>query len=81
MCSFFARGECKRGAECPYRHEMPTTGELANQNIKDRYYGWCCCLLLLLLRGSSNRVVGRLGGFVLPICGLLLGVIGSVGGG
>ena len=21
------------------RHEMPTTGELANQNIKDRYYG------------------------------------------
>jgi hypothetical protein len=39
ICSFFVRGECKRGAECPYRHEMPTTGELANQNIKDRYYG------------------------------------------
>ena len=29
----------KRGAECPYRHEMPTTGDLAHQNIKDRYYG------------------------------------------
>lgn len=39
ICSFFARGECKRGAECPYRHEMPTSGPLAEQNIKDRYYG------------------------------------------
>lgn len=39
ICSFFVKGECKRGAECPYRHEMPTTGELANQNIKDRYFG------------------------------------------
>ena len=39
VCSFFVKGECKRGAECPYRHEMPTTGELATQNIKDRYYG------------------------------------------
>jgi len=36
ICSFFVRGECKRGAECPYRHEMPTTGELAEQNIKVR---------------------------------------------
>jgi pre-mRNA-splicing factor RBM22/SLT11 len=27
ICSFFVRGECKRGAECPYRHEMPTSGE------------------------------------------------------
>lgn len=33
------KGECKRGAECPYRHEMPTTGPLATQNIKDRYFG------------------------------------------
>lgn len=39
VCSFYARGECKRGAECPYRHEMPTTGELAKQDMKDRYYG------------------------------------------
>uniref|UniRef100_A0A061QTU5 Zinc finger ccch domain-containing protein 40-like n=1 Tax=Tetraselmis sp. GSL018 TaxID=582737 RepID=A0A061QTU5_9CHLO len=39
ICSFFVRGECKRGAECPYRHEMPEGGELAEQNIKDRYYG------------------------------------------
>ncbi|XP_071736854.1 zinc finger CCCH domain-containing protein 40-like [Rutidosis leptorrhynchoides] len=39
ICSFFIRGECTRGAECPYRHEMPVTGELSQQNIKDRYYG------------------------------------------
>jgi pre-mRNA-splicing factor RBM22/SLT11 len=39
VCTFFAKGTCTRGAECPYRHEMPTTGELADQNIKDRYYG------------------------------------------
>ena len=39
ICSFFAKGSCNRGAECPYRHEMPTGGDLANQNYKDRYYG------------------------------------------
>jgi len=39
LCSFFARGACTRGSLCPYRHEMPITGELANQNIKDRYFG------------------------------------------
>eukprot|EP00026_Physarum_polycephalum_P009049 Phypoly_transcript_09160.p1 GENE.Phypoly_transcript_09160~~Phypoly_transcript_09160.p1 ORF type:complete len:380 (+),score=68.30 Phypoly_transcript_09160:130-1140(+) len=39
VCSFFVKGECKRGAECPYRHEMPEDGELSAQNIKDRYYG------------------------------------------
>lgn len=39
ICTFFVRGECKRGAECPYRHEMPTSGPLSEQNIKDRYYG------------------------------------------
>eukprot|EP01112_Ceratiomyxa_fruticulosa_P018260 TRINITY_DN5809_c0_g1_i1.p1 TRINITY_DN5809_c0_g1~~TRINITY_DN5809_c0_g1_i1.p1 ORF type:complete len:402 (+),score=85.57 TRINITY_DN5809_c0_g1_i1:215-1420(+) len=40
ICSFFVRGECKRGTSCPYRHEIPEDkGELAHQNIKDRYYG------------------------------------------
>ena len=35
------KGECKRGEECPYRHEKPTDPDdpLADQNIKDRYYG------------------------------------------
>ncbi|KAH7340216.1 pre-mRNA-splicing factor SLT11 [Rhizoctonia solani] len=39
LCSFFAKGECNRGNECPYRHEMPNQNELSHQNIKDRFYG------------------------------------------
>ncbi|XP_044252732.1 pre-mRNA-splicing factor RBM22 [Tribolium madens] len=41
VCSFWVKGECRRGEECPYRHEKPTDPEdpLADQNIKDRYYG------------------------------------------
>lgn len=39
LCSFFASGKCTRGKLCPFRHEMPETGPLANQNIKDRYFG------------------------------------------
>jgi len=39
VCSFFVKGECKRGTECPYRHEIPEKNELSNQNIRDRYYG------------------------------------------
>eukprot|EP00479_Gromia_sphaerica_P014349 TRINITY_DN8480_c0_g1_i1.p2 TRINITY_DN8480_c0_g1~~TRINITY_DN8480_c0_g1_i1.p2 ORF type:complete len:172 (-),score=9.67 TRINITY_DN8480_c0_g1_i1:691-1206(-) len=39
ICSFWVKGDCTRGDECPYRHEKPITGELANQNIKDRFYG------------------------------------------
>ncbi|KAG2435021.1 hypothetical protein HYH02_012018 [Chlamydomonas schloesseri] len=40
VCSFFAKGQCTRGAECPYRHELPTADPaLANQSYKDRYYG------------------------------------------
>lgn len=34
-------GECKRGEECPYRHEKPSDPDdpLSDQNIKDRYFG------------------------------------------
>jgi len=41
ICSFWVKGECKRGEECPYRHEMPNdpNDPLSNQNIKDRFYG------------------------------------------
>ena len=41
ICSFWVKGECKRGEECPYRHEKPSDPDdpLAKQNIKDRYYG------------------------------------------
>ncbi|KAI1285761.1 Pre-mRNA-splicing factor RBM22 [Halotydeus destructor] len=41
ICSFWVKGECKRGEECPYRHEKPNDPDdpLSDQNIKDRYYG------------------------------------------
>lgn len=39
ICSFWVKGKCKRGEECPYRHEKPTDPDdpLSDQNIKDRY--------------------------------------------
>lgn len=39
VCSFFVKGDCKRGTECPYRHEMPVDSNLSNQNLQDRYHG------------------------------------------
>lgn len=39
ICSFFVKGECKRGDECPYRHELPPDNGLADQNIQDRFHG------------------------------------------
>lgn len=41
ICSFWVKGECKRGEECPYRHEKPTEPDdpMSEQNIRDRYYG------------------------------------------
>lgn len=50
LCSFFARGECDRGAKCPFRHEMPRdrNDPLSKQNTKDRFYG------------TSDPVAGKL---------------------
>ena len=43
ICSFFLKGTCTRGEECPFRHELPQEvhrdESLAKQNIKDRYHG------------------------------------------
>ncbi|PWN28871.1 hypothetical protein BDZ90DRAFT_278281 [Jaminaea rosea] len=39
LCSFYAKGECKRGDACPFRHELPVQNNLSNQNIKDRFHG------------------------------------------
>lgn len=39
LCTFYARGECNRGSECPYRHEMPRHTKddpLAKQGYKQR---------------------------------------------
>mmetsp|Transcript_8514 Transcript_8514/g.24513 ORF Transcript_8514/g.24513 Transcript_8514/m.24513 type:complete len:440 (-) Transcript_8514:146-1465(-) len=41
LCSFFARGECNRGASCPFRHEMPRdrNDPMSKQTTKNRFYG------------------------------------------
>lgn len=39
LCSFYAKGQCKRGDACPFRHELPVQNNLSNQNIKDRFHG------------------------------------------
>ncbi|CBZ50424.1 hypothetical protein NCLIV_008920 [Neospora caninum Liverpool] len=40
VCTFWQRGECKRGDECPYLHqEVHHDPALANQNLRDRYSG------------------------------------------
>lgn len=48
VCSFWVKGECRRGEECPYRHEKPTDPDdpLADQNIKDRYARTTVCISL-----------------------------------
>lgn len=57
VCSFYAKGECNRGDRCPYRHEMPLTGELAHQNIKDRYFGNNDPVAAKMLRRSQSDPV------------------------
>lgn len=52
ICSFFAKGECNRGKECPYRHdEVEEEKEQPRQNIKDRYYG--------INDPVANKLLGR----------------------
>jgi len=53
LCSFFARGECNRGANCPFRHEMPRdrNDPMAKQNTKNRFYGTSDPV--------ANRILGR----------------------
>ena len=53
LCSFFAKGECNRGATCPFRHEMPKdrNDPLSKQNTKDRFYGTSDPV--------ANKILGR----------------------
>lgn len=40
ICSFWVKGECKRGEECPFRHEKPTDPDdpLSDQNLKGKCF-------------------------------------------
>lgn len=39
ICSFFVKGCCNRGLECPFRHSIPGFGQILRQNYHDRYNG------------------------------------------
>ncbi|CAJ0625513.1 7464_t:CDS:2 [Entrophospora sp. SA101] len=62
ICSFYVKGNCTRGDECPYRHEIPEENELSHQNIKDRYYGTNDPVAKKML----NRVKGGGGSNITP---------------
>src|SRR5690554_2366697 len=63
LCSFFARGECNRGEDCPFRHEMPKPdGPLARQNIRDRYAGTNDPVAAKMLARVHGRGSGEPGG-------------------
>ncbi|CAJ1908922.1 unnamed protein product [Cylindrotheca closterium] len=53
LCSFFAKGECNRGANCPFRHEMPRdrNDPMVKQNTKNRFFGESDPV--------ANRILGR----------------------
>lgn len=53
LCSFFAKGECDRGSNCPFRHEMPhdRNDPMAKQSTKDRFYG--------MNDPVANKIIGR----------------------
>jgi pre-mRNA-splicing factor RBM22/SLT11 len=59
ICSFFVKGSCSRGYDCPYRHEIPEVNELSNQNIKDRYYGINDPVAKKILTGYSGTKVPK----------------------
>lgn len=63
ICSFFVKGTCTRGLYCPYRHEKPDENaeedELADQNLRDRYYGVNDPVAVKILQKSGVAVDGR----------------------
>lgn len=56
VCSFWRRGECTRGDECPYLHEeLFTDSTLAAQNIRDRYVGQDDPVAQKIFRVAASR--------------------------
>ena len=53
LCSFFAQGECNRGANCPFRHELPRdrSDPMCKQSTKNRFFGTSDPV--------ANKILGR----------------------
>jgi len=56
ICSFFVKGQCNRGQDCPFRHELPEGGELANQRLRDRFHGENDPLAKKILRRGEEEL-------------------------
>jgi len=54
ICSFYVKGTCNRGQDCPFRHELPQGGELANQKLRDRFHGENDPLAAKIMRRASE---------------------------
>jgi pre-mRNA-splicing factor RBM22/SLT11 len=39
ICSFYTKGCCNRGLQCPFRHTVPILSSMPKQNYHDRYNG------------------------------------------
>ena len=55
ICSFFVKGFCARGNDCPYRHELPVVNELSEQSIHDRFYGTNDPIAKRILKGYVDN--------------------------
>ncbi|WKY04018.1 hypothetical protein Q1695_005194 [Nippostrongylus brasiliensis] len=65
ICSFYVKGECKRGEECPYRHEKPSdpttlyvgnlgpAGQITQKDLNDYFYQFGDIRSLRLLEAKS----------------------------
>lgn len=55
ICTFFTKGQCNRGQDCPFRHEIPQGGELANQKLRARFHGEDDPLAKKILRTAEEN--------------------------
>jgi len=56
ICSFYVKGQCNRGQDCPFRHELPEGGELANQKLRDRFHGENDPVAAKILRRANEEM-------------------------
>eukprot|EP00443_Scrippsiella_acuminata_P048597 CAMPEP_0115184702 /NCGR_PEP_ID=MMETSP0270-20121206/9097_1 /TAXON_ID=71861 /ORGANISM="Scrippsiella trochoidea, Strain CCMP3099" /LENGTH=365 /DNA_ID=CAMNT_0002597793 /DNA_START=78 /DNA_END=1175 /DNA_ORIENTATION=- len=59
ICTFYVKGACNRGQDCPFRHELPEGGELANQKLRDRFHGENDPVAAKILRRADEEMILR----------------------
>jgi len=56
ICTFYTKGQCNRGNDCPFKHELPQGGELANQKLRDRFHGENDPLAAKIIRQANEEM-------------------------